>query len=154
MRTFTILALLFLASICHGQSDSMIVVLTNGAVKSYPIPSIQQLTFAGIPTSVRELQLMQHALATFALHQNYPNPFNPSTTISYELPHSGLAEISLYDIQGHLVRLLHSSVQQSGFHSLTWDGRNTAGITVSSGTYFCRVLFDGSLLTTKLTFIK
>jgi hypothetical protein len=132
----------------------MIVALTNGTVKSYAVPSIQQLTFAGTPTSVRELQLMQHALAAFSLHQNYPNPFNPATTLSYELPHSGPVEISLYDIQGHLIRVLHSSVQQAGFHSVTWDGRNTAGITVSSGTYFCRVLFDGNLLTTKLAFIK
>jgi flagellar hook assembly protein FlgD len=154
MRILTILALLFLVSICHAQSDSMIVVLTNGAVKSYPVPSIQQLTFAGTATSVRELQLMQQALASFTLHHNYPNPFNPSTTISYEIPRSGLVEISLHDIQGNLVRLLHSSVEPAGFHAKAWDGRNTGGIPVSSGTYFCRVLFDGNLLTTKLTLIK
>jgi hypothetical protein len=132
----------------------MIVVLANGAVKSYAVSSLQQISFTGTPTSVTEVQLIQRVLTSFTLHNNYPNPFNPSTTISYEIPRSGFVQISLYDIQGHLVRLLQSSMEAAGFHALTWDGRNSNGATVSSGTYFCRVLFDGNLLTTKLTLIK
>jgi hypothetical protein len=154
MRTFVILLSILIVSICNAQTDSMIVTFADGTVRSYSVPLIQQLGFSGSVTSVRERELIQTALASFVLHQNYPNPFNPSTTLSYEIPHPGTVTLEVYDIQGRLVRSMNRSEQQAGFHAFVWDGRGGDGKTLSSGTYLCRVMFDGSFLTTKLSLIK
>jgi hypothetical protein len=75
----------------------------------------------------------------FFLHQNYPNPFNPSTTISFFLPKSEYVHILIYDQLGRLVRKLIDEYKGMGDHSVVWDGRNDAGIPVTSGVYFYRI---------------
>jgi hypothetical protein len=126
----------------------------DGTIRGYPISLINKITFSGVPTSVKEEELMQNVLSSFALYQNYPNPFNPSTTIQYNVPKAGEVEARIFDIQGRLVRSLSKSYQQVGTHSLVWDSRGNSGTIVASGTYFCQVLFNGSALIKKLVLIK
>ena len=154
MRRIISLFLLSCSSICLAQTDSMIVEKTDGTIESYPISSINQISFFGVPTSVREQELVQNVLSSFALYQNYPNPFNPSTTIQYNVPRTGDVEVRIFDIQGRLVRSLSKSYQQAGVHSLVWDSRSNSGMVVASGTYFCQVLFNGTALVMKLILIK
>jgi hypothetical protein len=52
-----------------------------------------QLSFAGEKTDKSQ----------FELHQNRPNPFNHETTISFILPETNTAELSIYDITGRKV---------------------------------------------------
>jgi hypothetical protein len=132
----------------------MFVEKTDGTIRGYPISFISQITFSGVPTSVKEQELVQNVLSSFALYQNYPNPFNPSTTIKYSVPRSGDVEARIFDIQGRLVRTLSKSFQQAGAHLLVWDSRSNSGTTVASGTYFCQVLFNGTALVKKLLLIK
>ena len=54
----------------------------------------------------------------YSLSQNYPNPFNPETTIEFGLPTPGFVEISIYDINGKLVRTLVSDEKRAGNHWL------------------------------------
>lgn len=75
----------------------------------------------------------------YKLNQNYPNPFNPTTTISYDLQEESSVEVNIYDIMGNEVRTFSFNSQISGFHNLTWDGRNSNNQTVSSGTYIYRI---------------
>ncbi len=91
---------------------------------------------------------------TFAIDQNYPNPFNPSTTIRYTVPTGGFVDVKIFDIQGRLVRSLCTAIQEAGTHSLLWDSRNSDGGIAASGTYLCRVQFNGSALVQKLVLIK
>jgi hypothetical protein len=132
----------------------MLVQKMDGTIRGYPISLINKITFSGVPTSVKEEELMQNVLSSFALYQNYPNPFNPSTTIQYNVPRTGDVEVRIFDIQGRLVRSLSKSYQQAGVHSLVWDSRSNSGMVVASGTYFCQVLFNGTALVKKLILIK
>ena len=75
----------------------------------------------------------------FALEQNYPNPFNPTTQIRFDLPAAGRVELKVYDILGHEVRTLVDGIRPAGSYSVTWDGRDATGKTVSSGIYLCRL---------------
>jgi hypothetical protein len=75
----------------------------------------------------------------YMLHQNYPNPFNPQTHISYQLSQAGQVSLCIYNIKGQLVKRLLDQYQQSGEHSITWDGRDAYGIPVASGVYFYRL---------------
>lgn len=77
--------------------------------------------------------------AVTALMSPWPNPFNPSVNIPFSLAAEGPVELSIFDVSGRLVRLLVDRPLPAGPHSASWDGRNDAGKTVSSGVYFCRM---------------
>jgi len=92
--------------------------------------------------------------ASFGLLQNYPNPFNPSTTIGYRLPAAGTVEIRVFDELGRSVRTLVHAMQNAGSYSVTWDGRNDLGQTVSSGTYFYRARSNNSVISKRMLYLK
>jgi len=77
----------------------------------------------------------------FALEQNYPNPFNPQTWIPYTLAEDSIVVISIYNLDGTIVKKLDIGRKPAGNYtardvSAFWDGKNSAGETVSSGVYF------------------
>lgn len=76
---------------------------------------------------------------SFRLHQNYPNPFNPATVIRYQLPVSAPVKLSIYSIDGQLVRTLVDEQKQAGLHHVVWNGRNDAGARLPSGAYLYRI---------------
>ena len=72
---------------------------------------------------------------------NYPNPFNPETWIPYQLSASADVSVSIYAVDGHLVRRLDLGHQAVGVYrsksqAAYWDGRNEFGEQVASGLYF------------------
>ena len=72
---------------------------------------------------------------------NYPNPFNPETWIPYQLAKSADVTLTIYAIDGQLIRTLtlgHQSADlyQSRSRAAHWDGRNALGEPVASGVYF------------------
>jgi streptogramin lyase len=71
--------------------------------------------------------------------QNYPNPFKDNTSISFTLPNSGHISLSIYDINGRIVRHLADRPYPSGTFSLSWSGEDSQGRRVSPGVYFCRL---------------
>lgn len=154
MKLSIVFLFLIVSSIGFAQTDSVFVEKVDGTTIAYDVSAIREITFSGLPTSVQEQELVQQVLSSFTLHQNYPNPFNPTTTIEYEIPHTGEVTITVYDIQGRLVRSLASLTQQAGTHTVVWDARNDGGANVSSGSYFCRVDFNHSFLVRKLLLLK
>lgn len=69
----------------------------------------------------------------------YPNPFNPRTAISFNLPRAADVTLSVFDIQGRLIRsLLDSAHFTAGSHQQMWDGRDSQGQMLASGVYFYR----------------
>jgi flagellar hook assembly protein FlgD len=76
--------------------------------------------------------------------QNYPNPFNPTTTIRFELPIAGNAELLIYDVLGREVKTIVTEVLTAGSHTATWNGTNEKGGEVSSGVYFYRLTVRSS----------
>ena len=76
-----------------------------------------------------------------ALHANYPNPFNPETWIPYQLAVPGEVTLTIYDMNGGVVRRLEVGHQPAGMYqsrsrAVYWDGRNDRGESVASGLYF------------------
>jgi hypothetical protein len=88
------------------------------------------------------------------LEQNSPNPFNPETAIRFSLASKENVTLAVYDVSGRLVRMLTSGTQDVGTHSITWDGRNDAGSTVSSGVYFYRLDAGKFSATKKMVMLK
>jgi hypothetical protein len=78
-------------------------------------------------------------LNSFKLYQNYPNPFNLETKILYVLPVESSVEISIYDIQGRIVKSFAYSAQSAGYQSVVWDGTSSQGSMMPGGIYIYRV---------------
>jgi len=76
------------------------------------------------------------------------------TTIGYELPREGHVLIQVLNTRGQLVRTLFAGRKESGSHAAVWDGRDTSGATLPSGTYFYRVRSAGTVLTKKMVLLK
>jgi len=88
------------------------------------------------------------------LSQNYPNPFNTETIINFSLPRRSYINISIYSINGMLIRTLTDMVYDSGYYYVKWDGKNYKGFPVSSGIYFCTFRGKNVIITKKIIFAK
>ena len=84
------------------------------------------------------------------LLQNSPNPFTAATSIAYELAQGGRVRLSVYDLSGRCVRLLEDAVRREGRHVAIWDGRDTGGVRVGGGVYFCRLDVNGHELSRRI----
>ena len=76
-----------------------------------------------------------------ALLANYPNPFNPETWIPYQLSKPAEVTITIYAVNGQVVRTLSLGHQLAGIYQTRsratyWDGKNELGESVASGLYF------------------
>jgi hypothetical protein len=88
------------------------------------------------------------------LHQNYPNPFNPLTNIPFELSDAEFVTISVYAVDGKLIKTLVNKVYEAGRHEVMWNGTNKDGDRVASGTYFYRIQAGSLIQTLRMTLVK
>ncbi|HAE87028.1 TPA: hypothetical protein DCG86_03285, partial [Candidatus Marinimicrobia bacterium] len=91
---------------------------------------------------------------SITLHGNYPNPFNPETTIAFSIPEGQPVTLSVYSINGTLIRRYARQTLSAGYHELTWDGRDQSGKEVSSGEYIYRVETPKQVSAGKMLFLK
>ena len=94
-----------------------------------------------------------------ALLANYPNPFNPETWIPYQLAESAEVTLTIYDMNGQLIRRLAVGHQAAGMYqsrsrAVYWDGRNQLGESVASGLYFYTLTADEFTATRKMLILK
>jgi hypothetical protein len=87
---------------------------------------------------------------------NDPNPFRASTAITFAIPEGKTASyaLSVYDVTGRLVRTVGSGQAESGLHTLTWDGRDSANREVASGVYLYRLSFGDEISTRKMVLVR
>jgi hypothetical protein len=70
---------------------------------------------------------------------NWPDPFNPSTSLRLEAAPGSPARLEIVDVGGRIVRVLWDGVLTGGRATLTWDGRDAAGVAAPSGIYWARL---------------
>lgn len=78
----------------------------------------------------------------FALYQNAPNPFVASTAIRYALPYACKVNLSVYDVSGRRVCVLHKGEQKAGLYTLQWNGKDNHNVGLAAGVYFIRFEAD------------
>ena len=94
------------------------------------------------------------APASFRLEQNYPNPFNATTRITLHLPSENQVRLSIYDINGKVVKMLHNGRLRAGQYDFLWDGTTEANKAVPSGLYLYVMQVAGTTLVRKMTVLK
>ena len=110
------------------------------------------------------IENLQNLLASLipedtALLANYPNPFNPETWIPYQLAESAEVTLTIYDMNGWLVRRLAVGHQAAGMYwsrnrAAYWDGRNHLGESVASGLYFYTLTAGEFTATRRMLILK
>ena len=115
-------------------------------------------------TSLRGILMLEQLLAALipeetSLLANYPNPFNPETWIPYQLAKPADVNVSIYAVDGSLVRTIALGHQPVGNYqdksrAAYWDGRNAFGEPVASGVYFYTLTADDYTATRKMLIRK
>jgi hypothetical protein len=90
----------------------------------------------------------------FAVSNAYPNPFNPQTNIQIDLQNPQRVQVYIYDIKGQMVKTLVNRHLVAGQHVFTWKGKNYQGHSVSTGTYFVRIIGKSQERWQKVTLLK
>jgi hypothetical protein len=85
----------------------------------------------------------------------HPNPFNGGTVIRFELERAGRVRLEIFDLSGRRVWSSAEIETTEGEIRVAWDARDTAGRSLPSGAYFCRVNHEGvTVAGERLTLVK
>ncbi len=143
----------------HPQALAM---FTAADVQQW-LAQAQGLDLADI-ISQRGIIFLEHLLAALtpketALLPNYPNPFNPETWIPYQLAKSTDVTLTIYAVDGTMVRTLglghrRVGVYQDKSRAAYWDGKNEVGELVASGVYFYTLTAEDFTATRKMLIRK
>ncbi len=117
-------------------ADFTVLTVTNGQF------ALQDVAVASVPRTPNMARLGAA-----------PNPFNPQTTLKLKLEKSGSVVVSIFDLAGHRVTVLHQGLLDQGDHQWVWNGLDQAGVPQSGGIYFCRAAGKGWQTSTKLVLV-
>ena len=81
--------------------------------------------------------------------QLHPNPISDKGEIKFDLREAAAVTISIYNMQGQLVRTIENSRLNTGQHSYTWNGENNNGLQVKNSVYFISLQIDDKTITKK-----
>ncbi|HWP82473.1 MAG TPA: YCF48-related protein [Bacteroidota bacterium] len=113
-----------LTDIVYTPTGNGYLVGTNGTIMS---------TVSIEPSSVRKLPYA--SVGSFLLYQNYPNPFNPNTTISFSIPFSAHAKLTIFNLLGQEIStIFDGEALAERLITLPFD----AGV-LPSGVYYYRL---------------
>ena len=90
---------------------------------------------------------------------NYPNPFNPETWIPYRLAEEAFVTLTIYDLNGQIVRTIDvghqtAAVYETRLKAVCWNGRNESGESVASGMYFYHLSAGDYSATRRMVILK
>jgi hypothetical protein len=105
-------------------------------------------------TDIGENDNLEELPGECRLLQNYPNPFNSRAEIGFYLPASKRVRLEIFNVIGQHIAIIGEEEYAAGFHSIIWDGRDSAGGSAPSGIYFYKLTAGDFIEVKKMTLIK
>jgi hypothetical protein len=133
----------------QGNSTTLIIVLPAGqelftVTGDFEFGEVIAASQGGyIPVNTSTLP------TEFALHNAYPNPFNPVTRLNLDVPVDSNANVTVYNLRGQVVEVLHSGSISAGYYTMTWNAASAP-----SGMYIIRADVAGKTFTQKVMLLK
>ena len=143
-----------------GDIDTNDFQQVLNSVEANAAPAARSLTEPEtILEHIKQLPQIAPPPRVTALLPNYPNPFNPETWIPYHLAHDAEVILTIYAVDGQVVRELDLGHRTAGNYqhrakAAYWDGRDALGFPVSSGVYFYSLSAGNFSATRKMLIAK
>lgn len=83
-----------------------------------------------------------------------PNPFTSGTTVHFKLVDPLTISLSVFDVKGRKIAVLHRGEIAAGEASYDWDGSDGHGRAVANGVYFIRLNAGGESRTQRVAFCR
>ena len=83
----------------------------------------------------------------------FPNPLATRARIAIECRDPGPLAVSVFDVRGRRVAILHEGSVPAGVATLEWDGRDAAGRRRPGGMYFLRAVTGNQSRTVRLVLL-
>ena len=114
---------------------------------------LSQVDLDGTPHILRTVTVTNKVNAAvannFGLLSVYPNPFNATTTFRVQLPQAGLAKLTVYNLNGELIRAVFDGKLDRQVHTFSFDGSD-----LSSGQYLVKMQVGNSTATQQISLVK
>jgi thermitase len=129
------------------------------AGKDYPARS-DQLGYGEVNYMRAINPLRQPAPVTLSLGAPYPNPFKPGgfgqqeLSIPLGLANDGNVKIQVYDLAGHLVKVVWDGWMTANTRVLAWDGRDGANQYAAKGVYIIKAEAAGMISSRNILLIR
>ncbi len=94
------------------------------------------------------------AAAGIQLETPWPSPVSGSTSIRYYLDRTGPTVLDVMDLAGRRVARIADGIQEQGWHTVTWNARDTRDRRVAPGTLFLRLGAGSTTRTRMITLIR
>ena len=140
------------------MSGSSLWAYDYGQIKESDCTIVLTPTGNGTVTLPVEVSDSESLPTKFVIEDAFPNPFNPTTNIKYGIPDRSIVKIVLYNIQGHLIKILYDDYQEPGWYTIAWDGLLNDGTMAPAGVYLVKITNTSNSTTnfksTKISLIK
>jgi hypothetical protein len=83
-----------------------------------------------------------------------PNPSRGAVRFAIAASHAQAIDLSVYDVAGRRVAVVHRGRMEAGERTLAWDGRTTAGAPAGAGLYLVRLEADAVTQTRRFAVIR
>ena len=88
------------------------------------------------------------------LGEPFPTPFNAEVTVPFTTDAPGPVRLSVYNLMGQQVRVLHDGWMGAGAHQARWDGRVDSGAEAATGLYWALLQMEGFTQSVRLVLIR
>ncbi len=162
MREILLLLIIFLSSNAINALNGKITDQLGHAVPNAKIQLINTndstFKFSTITNSLGEYSIAPWDkpgtnISGFKLFDNYPNPVIGNTYIPLYLPIDAVVEISIANMMGQKVSILHSGLLSAGVHQIPWDGKFNSEAYAPSGIYTVNATVGNYRMTKKMLVI-
>lgn len=91
--------------------------------------------------------------STLQLERPFPNPAVGRSTFRFSLPVPTQVNLSIYDVQGRLVRTLVNAPYPAGRFTVSWDGHSDDSHPAATGIHFVRLEAAGQHVMQKVMYV-
>ena len=148
-----------------GRAATVGDILEISAQSPNPFIGMQPFQYTVTAEDVKQSLIQLPELVAYEipaeteLLSNYPNPFNPETWIPYRLAEDTVVALTIYDLNGQIVRTIDvghqtAAVYENRSKAIYWDGRNQVGELVASSVYFYHLSAGDYSATRKMVILK
>jgi len=113
----------------------------------------KEIANGNLPVST-PLKILVATSTDFGFQSLFPNPFKVSSTIQFNLPLPGVAEIGFYNIYGKKIDRFNYQGVQAGQQQVIWTAKDNLGHPIAPGVYFCSIAWEGHRANRQFNIIK